>query len=138
MTKETTTIQAFIEAEQLEMTVSRTARNPHMIEQMPRNFDCTIRQVGRGNPRSMHVYFSQGSAHTKAPTLAEVLDCLASDASGIENALSFEDWANEYGCDTDSRKAEKTYHICQEQAEDLRNLLGRDAYKTLLYHTERL
>lgn len=138
MTKETTTIQAFIAAEQLEMTVSRTARNPHMIEQMPRNFDCTIRQVGRGNPQSMRVHFSQGAAHTKAPTLAEVLSCLASDASGIENACSFEDWAGDYGYDADSRKAEKTYHICQEQAEDLRNLLGHDAYETLLYHTEWL
>lgn len=138
MTKENTTIKAFIEAEKLEMNVSLAARNPYMDKQLPRNFYCTIRQAGRGNPRSMHVYFSQGSAHTNAPTLAEALDCLASDAAGVEHARSFEEWAEEYGYDTDSRKAEKTYRLCVDQASELRALLGHDAYEMLLYHTERL
>ena len=40
-------------------------------------FRCTIR---RGD-ESMAVRFSQGPAHTEPPTLADVLDCLASDAS---------------------------------------------------------
>jgi len=138
METKTITLDQFIKEQQLEMSVLPVKRNPHMSEQLPRNFECTITVVGGGYHEPMTVYFSQGSAHKKKPTLAEVLDCLASDASGIENARSFEDWANEYGYDTDSRKAEKTYRICQVQAEDLRNLLGRDAYKTLLYHTERL
>jgi hypothetical protein len=71
------------------------------------------------------------------PSLIEVLDCLAMDANGIENASSFEDWCGEYGYDTDSRKAEKTYRICARQVEKLRAMLGREAYEELLYGVER-
>jgi hypothetical protein len=87
---------------------------------------------------SFGLYFSQGSAHTENPTLADVLDCLASDASGYENACTFEDWASEYGYETDSRKAEKTFRAIKRQAEQLKRTLGEDAYQELLYNTERM
>lgn len=132
------TLDQFIVAQQLVMDARSVRRNPHMQEQMPRNFECTIDFEGRGYHEPLTVYFSQGNAHKKPPTLAEVLDCLASDASGVDNARSFEDWASEYGYDTDSRKAERTYHICEKQAQDLKALLGQDAYDQLLHETERL
>ena len=138
MDTKTVTLQQFIAEQQLEMSVFPVKRNPHMDVQMPRNFDCTITMVGRGNHEPMTVYFSQGSAHKKNPTLAEVLDCLASEASGVDNARSFEDWASEYGYDTDSHKAECTYQICKKQAQELKALLGQDAYNQLLYSTEGL
>ena len=138
MDTKTVTLQQFIAEQQLELSVFPVKRNPHMDVQMPRNFDCTITMVGRGNHEPMTVYFSQGSAHKKNPTLAEVLDCLASEASGVDNARSFEDWASEYGYDTDSRKAERTYQICKKQAQELKALLGQDAYNQLLYSTEGL
>jgi len=87
----------------------------------------------------MTVYFSQGYAHNgKAPTLESVLDCLASDAAGYDNAQSLEDWASEYGYSEDSRKAEKIYRTVGEQADKLKALLGPSAYAALLYDTERL
>ena len=138
MDTKTVTLQQFIAEQQLEMSVLPVKRNPHMDVQMPRNFKCTITMVGRGNHEPMTVYFSQGSAHKKNPTLAEVLDCLASEASGVDNARSFEDWASEYGYDLDSRKAERTYQICKKQAQELKALLGQDAYNQLLYSTEGL
>ena len=138
MDTQTITLEQFIAEQQLVMGVRAVKRNPHMQEQMPRNFECTIDFEGRGYHELLTVYFSQGSAHKKLPTLAEVLDCLASDASGVDNAQSFEDWASEYGYDTDSRKAEKTYNICVQQAQELKALLGQDAYDQLLYGTERL
>ena len=139
MDTKTITLEQFIAEQQLEMSVLPVTRNPHMCgEQLPRNFECTITMVGRGYHEPMTVYFSQGSAHKKSPTLAEVLDCLASDASGVDNARSFEDWASEYGYDTDSRKAERTYQICKKQAQELKALLGQDAYNQLLYSTEGL
>lgn len=139
MSAQTITLEQFITEQQLVMSVRPVKRNPHMQgEQMPRNFECTIEFEGRGYHEPLTVYFSQGSAHKKPPTLADVLDCLASDASGVDNARSFEDWASEYGYDTDSRKAERTYHICEKQAQDLKALLGQDAYNQLLYDTERL
>lgn len=131
-------IDQFIVEHQLEMNVRPVKRNPHMQEQMPRNFECCITQVGRGNSAELVVYFSQGSAHKKPPTLADVLDCLAMEASGVDNAKDFEDWASEYGYDTDSCKAEYTYDVCREQAQQLKNMLGDKAYAQLLYETERL
>ena len=138
MNTQTITLDQFITEQQLVMSVRPIKRNPHMQEQMPRNFECTIDFVGRGYREPLTVYFSQGSAYKKSPTLAEVLDCLASDASGVDNARSFEDWASGYGYDTDSRKAERTYRICEEQAQKLKALLGQDTYNQLLYSTERL
>ena len=138
MDTQTITLDQFITEQQLVMSVRPIKRNPHMQEQMPRNFECTIEFEGRGYHEPLTVYFSQGSAHKKPPTLAEVLDCLASDASGVDNAQSFEAWASEYGYDTDSRKAEKTYNICVQQAQELKILLGQDAYNQLLNGTERL
>lgn len=98
----------------------------------------TFRQVGRGNNRTMTTYYIMGSAYKHKPTAADVLDCLASDASGYDNARNFEDWASEYGYDTDSRKAYGTYQILGEQAKQLRQWLGNAAYTQLTEQTERL
>lgn len=72
------------------------------------------------------------------PTVEEVLDCVASDASSHESSDSFEDWAAEFGLDTDSRKAERIYEACRKQARDLRRLLGVVDYEFLLNNVERL
>jgi len=72
------------------------------------------------------------------PDLADLLDCLASDASMIENARSFADWAEDLGYDSDSIKARKTYDICVEQRRDLEHLLGREQMEVLMWDIERL
>lgn len=72
------------------------------------------------------------------PTRAEVLDNLASEADGIESTRGFEDWAGEFGYDTDSRKALATYEACLKSARSLRDFLGRDAFYLLLHQVERL
>lgn len=72
------------------------------------------------------------------PELEDILDCLASDSAAVENARDFEDFAAEFGYDEDSREAEKTYRVCQEQSVRLFDLLGEDAYDTLLWDMERL
>lgn len=102
-----------------------------------KHYYCTLKSVGRGPAKEFHTYFSMGSAHKHAPTLPGVLDCLASDAAGYENARTFEEWANEYGYDPDSRKAERLYNIIREQAKELEQFLGADSYHTLLWETER-
>lgn len=66
------------------------------------------------------------------PDLAGVLECLASDASGYDSALDFDDWASNYGFDTDSRKAEQSYRVTGDQSKRLRHLLGDAAYAELL------
>ena len=72
------------------------------------------------------------------PETADILDCLASDAAGWDNARDFTDWAQEYGYDPDSRNAEKTFRAVKYQSTRLGELLGTEEYETLLYDVERL
>ena len=92
----------------------------------------------KGQDGALAVPFSMGPAHTSEPSMDDVLDAIASDASGIENASGFEDWSSEYGYDTDSRKAERTYRAVEEQSVALRNFVGQQAYDELLWQTDRL
>lgn len=130
-------LSTLIRMENIRMDATMTDRNPNMdLDDWPRtatHWRCTLKR-GR---RTMTTYFSQGSAICNEPTAADVLDCLAGDAGGIENASGFEDWASEYGYDTDSRRAERTYNVAMRQTEKLRQFMG-DAYETLLWKTERL
>lgn len=119
----------------LTMTATPTDTNPYMdADTGMSHWRCTIRR-GR---LSTTVVFSMGSAFTgRQPELDEVLDCLASDASGHANARDFEDWAADYGYDIDSRKAERTYRAIGRQTEGLRRVMG-DLFDRLLWETERL
>lgn len=121
-----------------------TGKNlPHFVDTM-RHFRCRIiapnSPIGKGRTaqRAFSLYFSQGSAHTQDPTLADVLDCLALDASGYENANGFEDWARDYGYDEDSRKAEKVWRAIKRGSEQLKRTIGETAYTELLWNVERL
>jgi len=60
-----------------------------------------------------------------APEFADVLYCLVSDASVIDFP-GFEEWAREYGYDTDSRKAEQMYRECLGTALKLRAIVDLD------------
>ena len=129
-------IQDFIGNTAITSKVKRVERNPNMADMGAgaRHWIVTLR-AGRF---SMRVPFSQGSAYTAAPTSADVLDCLASDAAGFQNTQSFEDWAKDYGYDTDSREAFRIYNTVARQAARLRAMLGQQNYEQLLWNTERL
>ena len=99
-----------------------------------KHYRCTLKT----SRRQMTVYFSMGSARTKEPTVADVLDCLAMDAICIDNTRTFEEWAREYGYDDDSRRVEKSYNVTKRQTNKLRAFLGNPWYEELLYRTERL
>lgn len=96
-------------------------------------YDVTLTMDGR----TMVVPFGMGSAHSERPSAADVLNCLASDASTYDQARGFEDWAADLGFDTDSRKAERIYREVGKQARELRAFLG-DKYDAYLYETESL
>ena len=102
--------------------------NPNMIEggENMDHWRCAFK-MGR---RSMTVYFSMGMGHNgKKPTADEVLACLASDARGVDT--SFEDWCGDYGYDTDSRKAERTFKACKRSAKKLKQFFAGE-YESLL------
>ena len=75
---------------------------------------------------TMETPWMQGAAITKSPTdtVAEVVDSLISDVWSYEDARSFEDWAGEFGYDTDSRKAEKSYNEIGAMAPDVIRVMG--------------
>lgn len=71
------------------------------------------------------------------PEAADLLDCMASDASGYENARDFADWCGDYGYDTDSRRAKAMYDVIAEDTRKLRRFLPADAFERLI-NMERL
>jgi hypothetical protein len=118
----------FAEAHRITATAERADSNPNMEDKHGdmRHWKVTLRH---GSKR-MTVPFSQGSAHTKPPTAMDVLGNLASDASGADE--SFEAWASNYGYDSDSRKAKKTYDAIRKATEKLKNFLGLALFTTLI------
>lgn len=136
----------FIEAHNVTMTCNPANENPHMPDAAKDMFHwfCTLECKGK----SMSVYFSMGSAHKtmiaparngfsaryapKKPTVNNVLSCLASDASLIDEAIDFDDWCDNLGYDSDSRRAERTYNACREQRAKLVRFLGHAAYALLM------
>ena len=124
-----TSYQSFAHETRLTMKCEWADTNPHMSD-MPAgstHWRCTLRR-GR---KSMILYFSQGPALRGMPTIVDVLTCLALDASGYDDARSFEEWCSEYGYDADSRKAERTFKLIGQQVDALRRLLD-DEFDTLL------
>ena len=131
---ETYTIDQFIADNELTMTCQPADSNPNMDGE---DMDHWLCKMFVKNGDVLPVPFSMGRGHNgKAPELADVLDCLASDAAGWENAQNFEDWASQYGHDTDSRRAESIYATVADTADTMKAFLG-DAYETLLWNTER-
>lgn len=130
------TMQEFIKAHKITMTAEWADSNPNMEDSGNMDHWKCILKMGR---KRLTVPFSMGIGHNgKAPKVEDVLDCMASDSSGIDNTTSFEDWCADYGYDTDSRKAERTFRVCERQAQKLRAFIGDNDYETLLYDTERL
>jgi len=131
-------ISQFIKKHRLRIECELTDRNPNMADdewaRTATHWECVIK---RGRDR-MTVHFSQGPAVVHEPEIDEVLDSLASDAAGYLNARDFDDWASEYGYDTDSRRAERIFNAVGEQVTDLRRLLGQQALQELAFKTERL
>lgn len=64
------------------------------------------------------------------PDQLDVLYSLVGDAEAIDHA-TFEEWADSYGYDNDSRKAEQIYRACLELGLKMRNGLGNDRLKRL-------
>ena len=64
------------------------------------------------------------------PKLRDVLNLLVQDASALESGC-FEAWAADFGYDTDSREAERTYRACVDTGLALVALIGWPALANL-------
>jgi hypothetical protein len=125
------TIHEFVKKHGITMTARQVGSNP-LVEaddwaKNANHYSCTL----QANGREMCTPFSMGSA-CDWPTCEDVVNGLGLDASGINgHDGSFESWASEYGYSTDSRKAEKLFHVCEQQAIALEAFLGKQAYDEL-------
>lgn len=64
------------------------------------------------------------------PRLEDVLYSLVMDSDVLDYPV-FEDWADSYGYDKDSRKGEQIYRACLEIGLKLRALIGNDSLERL-------
>lgn len=84
------------------------------------------------NGKAIQMYGETPRLTTKPilPDLADVLYSLSMDADVLDSG-SFENWASEFGYDTDSRKAESIYRACLDIALKMRAALGDAAIQEL-------
>ena len=69
-------------------------------------------------PANMTVRIPDGGAYVdvpQPPAIESVVSCIVMDSDGYENAIGYEEWAEEYGYDADSRKAYEIWEKCAEQ-----------------------
>lgn len=114
----------------ISLTCNRIDSRPDNLQDWQRDarhFHCRLK-CGK---RSFGFYFTQGSAHTANPTIADVLGCMMSDAISYDSSASFEEWASDLGFDADSRKAERIYRATKKQTEQLRRTVGDKAFTLL-------
>jgi len=64
-----------------------------------------------------------------APHAADVLCSLILDSLACN--VSFNEWCDMFGYDTDSRKALETYLLCQQNTEKMRNVINAETIKAL-------
>lgn len=87
-------------------------------------FECLQFEAEKGRAHGFMMGGSpMGGKALEAPSAADVLYSLSSDADALDYA-TFEDWAENYGYDPDSRKGEATYRACLEIALKLRAAIG--------------
>lgn len=129
-------LKQFVSKHGIKIVSDYADSNPNMPDERytMNHYRVTLSRRNEDNKRrQMTLYFSMGIGIKGEPTADDVLHCLASDSAGIENARDFEDWCADYGYDSDSRSAERTYKACQRQAIRLEKFLGDSLYQVLLF-----
>lgn len=88
--------------------------------------------------KTMTLPYSQGLGIKEPPETDDVLDCLASDASIVDNCLTIQDFASEMGYDLDESDIERAWKAIQRERRRLMEFLGEELYNILLWDVERL
>ena len=92
--------------------------NPEFSESNP--WTVTLRY----GKRRLTTPFYTGYAISREPTAADVLLCIVSDATRVEDASDFQEWARDLGYRGDLRRAEKIWKACIRLVPKLRRFLG--------------
>lgn len=127
-------VKEFIERTGITIEASLVDFNPNIEERDEwnkgaRHFLCTLFY----KDRTMEFHYTYGRLNFNNPEdeLEETLCNLSRDC--YATIVNFEEWATEFGYDTDSRKAERTYLACHKIAQNFRELFQEvDTFKTFL------
>lgn len=132
MARKTTTRESASDLPWFAMLYKDADRNPFMGSDGPAMDHYRITLTGAGG--RMRFTYSKGAGHRgMPPTLAEVVECLASDARMMDGAADFAEWCAETGCEVESRMDERWYRAGLRQRDSLRCVCGTDAaYNALL------
>ena len=118
----------------LVLTSIKIFENPHNKDNEwskgANHYQCQLSVKGKGAKDPFVFFYSQGSAHTRAPKLWSVLESFASDIQC--SGETFKDFCDNCGYSTDSISARQTYDLIQDQSLKLLKLLGRPAFEDLL------
>lgn len=135
------TTEEFVSKLGIKIKNSRPSHNTHMPDWKDADhWLCVLTRIDGEEEFSLTTPVSKGSGHKGvAPNAAEVLSCLASDASSYENADDPSEFAHEFGY-TDKNEATRVYHACGESRRNLYRFLTSEHYEELLYevHYEEL
>lgn len=145
------TIHDFILAHDIRMTATRIEARTDFQKEFrgASHWKCVFTMVDADEKRHcMTAEYSMGAAHDHriGPRPGDVLDCLAMDAQSVRGQ-GFEEWCEDFGYDSDSRKHEKTYKACCRTLAKLEKFFAGeqctdqacgDALMELLERTERL
>lgn len=128
----------FLEGNDVSMRCRELPPNVHDASEVAepwatKHYLCELRGSNGGRPIRSVLGSDDGP-----PEIVDVLDALAAEAAVAEEAGSFEAWADRLGYDPDSRTGERAYRNELRRGRLLRAMLGEDAYRRLLWETERL
>lgn len=124
------TLEEFITQHGIELKkIGRLVENPYMDSDQPMYH--YLMSISMGD-REFCAYLSTGTGWTSEPSVSDLLECLILDASVVDRSQSFEDWADEYGYDPDSRKAERLYKTVEVESLRLKEFFGDDLFEEAL------
>lgn len=95
------------EGKRITMTAEQVGVSDGAPEWARQEWRVTLRN---GRKRMTFPYYGGGAAMD--PSADEVVEDLAMNAGAL--SVSFDEWCMEYGYDTDSRSAERTYRACRK------------------------
>lgn len=104
------------------VTFEETGQAPDSWPIGTRAYEATVGYTASGHTVTRTFPYYTGPAITRRPKKRELLACLALDAQMGDQ--TFEDFAADFGYDTDSRKAYATWEACRTLLEDLRAVFG--------------
>jgi len=87
-------------------------------------------EVETGRKAKPDMFAVRASKEQIALDTDDVIECLIMDSSVLDYP-NFESWADDFGYDKDSRKAEAIYQECLKQALEMQALFGRELMTAL-------